>query len=104
LLVAALLTARAALARRRPGLAFAATCASLALPVALAGATIWPYALVSTVDPGASLTVADAAASTPTLRLLSWLTLPLLPALLGFQAMCWWVFRGRTDGRAPVYW
>ncbi|MFV2115614.1 cytochrome d ubiquinol oxidase subunit II [Micromonospora sp. LOL_025] len=104
LLVAALLTARAALARRRPGLAFAATCASLALPVALAGTTIWPYALVSTVDPGASLTVADAAASTPTLRLLGWVTLPLLPALLGFQAMCWWVFRGRTDGRAPVYW
>ncbi|MBB5828821.1 cytochrome bd-type quinol oxidase subunit 2 [Micromonospora carbonacea subsp. aurantiaca] len=31
------------------------------------------------------------------------LALPLLPALLGFQAMCWWVFRGRTDGRTPVY-
>ncbi|MEU6073035.1 cytochrome d ubiquinol oxidase subunit II [Micromonospora sp. NPDC047074] len=103
-LVTALLGARVALARRRPGLAFAATSAALALPVALVGATIWPYALVSTVDPGASLTVADAAASAPTLRLLGWLTLPLLPALLGFQAMCWWVFRGRTDGRAPVYW
>ncbi|WP_433389848.1 cytochrome d ubiquinol oxidase subunit II [Micromonospora sp. KLBMP9576] len=104
LLVAALLAARAALARRRPGLAFAATCAALALPVALVGATRWPYALISTIEPGASLTVADAAASTPTLRLLNWLVLPLLPALLGFQAMCWWVFRGRTDGRAPVYW
>ncbi|MFG3703746.1 cytochrome d ubiquinol oxidase subunit II [Micromonospora sp. NPDC047670] len=104
LLVAALLAARVALARRRPGLAFAATGAALALPVALVGATLWPYALVSTIDPGASLTVADAAASTPTLRLLGWLTVPLLPALLGFQAMCWWVFRGRTDGRAPVYW
>ncbi|MFG3699605.1 cytochrome d ubiquinol oxidase subunit II [Micromonospora sp. NPDC047620] len=104
LLVAAVLAARVALGRRRPGLAFAATGAALALPVALLGATLWPYALVSTVDPGASLTVADAAASTPTLRLLGWLTVPLLPALLGFQAMCWWIFRGRTDGRAPVYW
>ncbi|MFC3504294.1 cytochrome d ubiquinol oxidase subunit II [Micromonospora krabiensis] len=103
-LVAALLVARAALARRRPGFAFAATGAALALPVALVGATLWPDVLVSTVDPGASLTVADAAASTPTLRLLSWVALPLLPALLGFQLMCWWVFRGRTDGRAPVYW
>lgn len=45
-----------------------------------------------------------AAASGPTLRLLGWLTVPLAPALLGFQAMCWWVFQGRTDGRAPVYW
>ncbi|NJP32763.1 cytochrome d ubiquinol oxidase subunit II [Micromonospora thermarum] len=104
LLVAALLAARVALARRRPGLAFAATAIALAVPVALVGATLWPYALVSTVDAGASLTVADAAASGPTLRLLGWLTVPLLPALLGFQAMCWWVFRGRTDGRAPVYW
>ncbi|SCG65683.1 cytochrome d ubiquinol oxidase subunit II [Micromonospora coxensis] len=103
-LVTALLVARAALARRRPGVAFAATGAALALPVALVGATLWPAVLVSTVDPAATLTVAEAAASGPTLRLLGWLTIPLLPALLGFQAMCWWVFRGRTDGRAPVYW
>ncbi|WP_328367427.1 cytochrome d ubiquinol oxidase subunit II [Micromonospora zamorensis] len=104
LLAAALLAARAALARRRPGWALAATGAALALPVVLVGATLWPYVLVSTTDPGASLTVTDAAASAPTLRLLGWVALPLLPALLGFQAMCWWVFRGRTDGRAPVYW
>ena len=63
-----------------------------------------PAVLVSTVDPAATLGVTDAAASGPTLRLLGWLLLPLLPALLGFQAMCWWVFRGRIDGRAPVYW
>ncbi|MFK3984550.1 cytochrome d ubiquinol oxidase subunit II [Micromonospora sp. NPDC050397] len=78
--------------------------AALALPVLLVAASTWPYALVSSVDPSASLTVADAAASTPTLRLLSWLLIPLLPALLGFQVMSWWVFRGRIDGRAPVYW
>ncbi|MEU1589016.1 cytochrome d ubiquinol oxidase subunit II [Micromonospora sp. NPDC005710] len=104
LLVAALLAARAALARRRPGWAVVATGAALALPVVLVGAALWPYVLVSTTDPDASLRVADAAASAPTLRLLGWVALPLLPALLGFQAMCWWVFRGRTDGRAPVYW
>ncbi|MEW2143876.1 cytochrome d ubiquinol oxidase subunit II [Micromonospora vinacea] len=104
LLVATLLAARAALARRRPGWALVATGAALALPVVLVGAALWPYVLVSTTDPDASLLVADAAASAPTLRLLGWVALPLLPALLGFQAMCWWVFRGRTDGRAPVYW
>ncbi|MEH1014133.1 cytochrome d ubiquinol oxidase subunit II [Micromonospora sp. CPCC 206060] len=104
LLVTALLVARAALARRRPGVAFAATATALALPVLLIATTIWPYALISTVDPAASLTVADAAASPPTLRLLGWLAAPLLPALLGFQLMSWWMFRGRIDGRAPVYW
>ncbi|MET8906728.1 cytochrome d ubiquinol oxidase subunit II [Micromonospora sp. NPDC004551] len=103
-LVAALLVARAALRRGRAGVAFAASSAALALPAPLVGAALWPRVLVSTVDPAASLTVADAAASGPTLALLGWLALPLVPALLGFQAMCWWVFRGRTDGRAPVYW
>ncbi|MEV4758051.1 cytochrome d ubiquinol oxidase subunit II [Micromonospora sp. NPDC049559] len=103
-LAGALLVAGRALARRRHGLAFTATALALAVPVLLVGAATWPYALVSTVDPAASLTVADAAASGPTLRLLSWLMAPLLPALLGFQAMCWWAFRGRIDGRTPVYW
>ncbi|WP_431885871.1 cytochrome d ubiquinol oxidase subunit II [Micromonospora wenchangensis] len=103
-LVGALLAARAALRRGRPGVALAATGAALALPVALVGAARWPAVLVSTVDPAATVTVTDAAASGSTLRLLGWLLLPLLPALLGFQAMSWWVFRGRTDGRAPVYW
>ncbi|GHJ10230.1 cytochrome bd oxidase subunit II [Micromonospora humidisoli] len=103
-LVGALLAARAALRRGRPGVALVATGAALALPVALVGVARWPAVLVSTVDPAATVTVTDAAASGPTLQLLGWLLPPLLPALLGFQAMCWWVFRGRTDGRAPVYW
>ncbi|HEX7746299.1 MAG TPA: cytochrome d ubiquinol oxidase subunit II [Micromonosporaceae bacterium] len=102
--VAALLLAYGCLARHHPGLAFAATSVALAAPVLLTAAAIWPYALVSSVDPAASLAVADAAASAPTLRLLGWLAMPLLPALLGFQLMCWWAFRGRIDGRAPVYW
>lgn len=104
LLVTALVVAGGALARGRPGVGFAATSVALVGPVALVGLALWPYALVSTVDPAASLTVADAAASGPTLRLLSWLAVPLVPALLSFQVMSWWIFRGRIDGRAPVYW
>lgn len=103
-LVAALLLAYTALGRRRAGAAFAATSVALAAPALLAAASVWPYALVSTVDPAASLLVADAAASPPTLRLLFWIAIPLLPALLGFQLMCWWAFRGRIDSRAPVFW
>ena len=104
LLVAALVVAGGALARGRPGVGFAATSVAMAVPVAVAGLSMWPYALVSTVDPAASLTVAEAAASGPTLRLLSWLAVPLIPVLLSFQVMSWWIFRGRIDGRAPVYW
>jgi cytochrome d ubiquinol oxidase subunit II len=104
LLVAALVVAGGALARGRPGVGFVATSVALMVPVALVGVATWPYALVSTVDPAASLTVTEAAASGPTLRLLSWLAVPLVPALLSFQVMSWWIFRGRIDGRAPVYW
>ncbi|GAA4694934.1 cytochrome d ubiquinol oxidase subunit II [Phytohabitans rumicis] len=103
-LAAALLVAAGAWRRGRPGAAFVATSVALVVPVALVGSATWPYTLVSTVDPAASLTVADAAASGPTLRLLGWLAVPLVPALLGFQVMCWWIFRGRIDQRAPVYW
>ncbi len=85
-------------------MAFTATSAALALPVVLIGAALWPPALLSTVDdPDASLTVADGAASGPPLG-----TGPARAAAAAgptrLQAMCWWVFRGRTDGRAPVYW
>jgi cytochrome d ubiquinol oxidase subunit II len=103
-LIGALLVARAALDRRRPGVAFAATAVTLALPALLIGAALYPFALVSTVDPAASLPLAVAAADPATLRLLSWIAIPLLPALLGFQAMLWWVFRGRLDAGAPVFW
>lgn len=103
-LAGTLLAARRALGRGQPGVAFTATCLALALPVLLVGAANWPYALVSTADPAADLTVAGAAAAEPTLRLLTWLVVPLLPALLGFQLMSWWVFRGRIEGHAPVYW
>lgn len=103
-ITAALLACRVALARRRPGLAVAASGVALAAPVLLVGAATWPYALVSSIEPTAGLTVTEAAASGPTLRLLGWLVVPLLPVLLGFQVMSWWVFRGRVDSRAPVYW
>jgi cytochrome d ubiquinol oxidase subunit II len=29
-------------------------------------------------------------------------TLP--PALVGFQVMLWWAFRGRSERRAPLFW
>jgi cytochrome bd ubiquinol oxidase subunit II len=96
-LVAALLAA-GRLAGGRSGWAFAATAVAAAAPVAAVIAATWPHALVG------GLPVADAAAAPETLRLLGWLTVPLVPVLIGFQAMCWWVFRGRVDGRTPVYW
>ncbi|GAA1839344.1 cytochrome d ubiquinol oxidase subunit II [Asanoa iriomotensis] len=103
LLVSALLAARV-FAARRPGWAFAASSLALVATVLVVGLGRYPAALVSTVDPAATLTVPQAAAAPSTLRLLSWVAVPFVPVLIGFQAMCWWVFRGRVDGKAPVYW
>ena len=104
LLIVVVLGAARAFAQRRPGWAFAASSLALVAPVLVVGLGQYPAALVSSVDPAATLTVAEAAAAPSTLRLLSWLALPLVPVLIGFQAMSWWVFRGRIDGKAPVYW
>lgn len=102
--VTALLACRAALVRRRPGLAFVASGVALATPVPLVGVATWPHALVSSADPAASLAVAEAVAAGPTLRLLGPLVVGFLPVLLGFQLMSWWAFRGRVDSRAPGFW
>ncbi|MEV4618039.1 cytochrome d ubiquinol oxidase subunit II [Asanoa sp. NPDC049573] len=104
LLIVGVLGAARFLAARRPGWAFVASSVALAAPVLAVGLGQYPAALVSTVDPAATLTIAEAAAAPTTLRLLSWLALPMVPVLIGFQAMSWWVFRGRIDGKAPVYW
>jgi cytochrome d ubiquinol oxidase subunit II len=86
------------LAPRRPGRAFVASAVAMALPVVLMAVATWPSALVGPIP------VADAAAAPETLRLLTWVAVPALPVLIGFQAMCWWLFRGRIDGRTPIYW
>lgn len=101
--VAAVLLAGAALRSGRPGRAFAATAVAVALPVLAVGAARYPYALVSTVDPAASLTVPDGAAGTAALRQLSLFAGPVLPVLLGVQALSWWVF-GRRGAPRTVYW
>jgi len=91
ILLVALVVAAGRLAGPRPGWAFVASAAAMVVPVLLIGAVL-----------GGS--IADAAAPAATLRLLSWVAAPIIPVLIGFQAMCWWIFRGRIDGRTPVYW
>ncbi|GAA4246517.1 cytochrome d ubiquinol oxidase subunit II [Dactylosporangium darangshiense] len=82
------------------GRAFAATAVACALPVLAAASALFPAVLASTLDPGATVTVGDAAAGGDTLRLLALGAAPLLPVLVAVQAACWWLFRRRTS----LYW
>ena len=79
------------------------TALAAALPVVVVGLAVYPLALPAP-DGVAGLTVTAAAAGPDTLRILTWLTAPMVPLLIGFQVMCWRVFRIRADRPATVYW
>jgi cytochrome d ubiquinol oxidase subunit II len=90
-LVLLVLAAGRLAAKQKAGWAFAASAGALVAPVVLLALALGGSAV-------------DLAAPPETLRLLSWVAVPIVPVLIGFQAMSWWVFRGRVDGRTPVYW
>jgi cytochrome d ubiquinol oxidase subunit II len=94
----------AARPRAGAGRAFAATAVACALPVIAAAAALFPAVLASTLDPGATVTVDEAAAGTETLRLLALGAAPLLPVLVAVQAACWWLFRAGSGRRTTLYW
>jgi cytochrome d ubiquinol oxidase subunit II len=100
--VLAVAAAGAAVAARflAGGRAFAATAVACALPAVAVASALFPAVLASTQDPGATVTVADAAAGADTLRLLTLGAVPFLPVLVAVQAACWWLFRRRTS----LYW
>ncbi len=56
---------------------------------------LYPNALPSTTDPAYSLTVAAAASSHYTLRLMTIIALCMVPIILVYQAWSFWVFRQR---------
>jgi cytochrome d ubiquinol oxidase subunit II len=101
LFAAALAGAWWAVRRGHQVLAFAGTCCATALLVLLIGAGQYPYLLPSSADAG--LTLEEAVADGATLKILSGFGIVVIPLILAFQTMNWWVFRGRTDRRHPSY-
>lgn len=86
---AVLLAGRAA----RPGLALTASSAAIALPVLVIGLAKLPYVT-------GHLTVAQAATGEDALTLLTVAAAPMVPVLLAFQAVTWWLWRRRA---APLF-
>lgn len=56
---------------------------------------LYPNALPSTTDGGFTLTLADAAASTNSLQLITVVALVGMPVVIAYQAWSFWVFRAR---------
>ncbi|MEH3154448.1 MAG: cytochrome d ubiquinol oxidase subunit II [Gordonia paraffinivorans] len=82
---------------RRETLAFATTAVSIVGLTVLLFGSLWPAVIPSTLDPAFSLTIADAASSAYTLRIISWASLVVLPVVIGYQAWTYWVFRQRIS-------
>ncbi|WP_225835551.1 cytochrome d ubiquinol oxidase subunit II [Streptomyces sp. NK08204] len=81
--------------------AFVATCGAVVLLVLLVGAGQYPYLLTSSA--GAGLTIDEAVTDDATMKILTGFGVVLIPLILAYQTMSWWVFRGRTGRRHPSY-
>jgi cytochrome d ubiquinol oxidase subunit II len=85
------------LARRgRDGWAFACTTVAVAAVSGLLFAAVFPDVLPS-LDPAHSISIASAASSPYTLRVLSWAALFAAPVVLMYQGWTYWVFRQRLS-------
>jgi cytochrome d ubiquinol oxidase subunit II len=83
----------------REKLAFLGTATTAVLVPPFVFACMWPYVLPGRGTPG--LTVADAASSPYTLKVMTVVALVMTPIVIGYQAWTWWVLRDRLT-RPPV--
>jgi cytochrome d ubiquinol oxidase subunit II len=97
----ALVGSLAAVWRGREGWAFFATAATLLLVVTTLFGDLWPNVLPSSTDSAFDLTVRNAASSSYTLGVMTWVAVVATPVVLAYQAWTYWVFRRRIT-RADV--
>lgn len=81
---------------RREGWAFTGTAAAIGLAVAALFTALFPNVLPSTGDPAGTLTTTNAASTTYTLTIMTWVAALLTPIVLLYQGWTYWVFRNRV--------
>jgi cytochrome d ubiquinol oxidase subunit II len=86
-----------ALYRRRSGLAFLASCATVCAFVLLLGLALLPNLVTSNPLPENSLTIYNAASSPKTLWIMLVVALIGMPFVLAYTSTIYWVFRGRVQ-------
>lgn len=100
--LAGLVLALAMNARGREGWAFSGTAVSIATLLAGIFVSMYPY-VVPALDPQHSLSIADAAATTRTLTIMTVAAAIFLPIVIAYQAWTFWVFRKRiSTNQLPV--
>ena len=95
LALGALLSAGYLIHRERMGAAFVMTTLTILFTVATLFVALYPRVLVSSLDPGWSLTIYNASSTPYTLKIMSVVAGIFVPVVLAYQAWTYWVFRHR---------
>ena len=90
-----LLTALAANARGREGVAFGAAAGGIAAATAALFTALYPNVLPSTINAAYTLTTGNASSTAKTLAVMTVVACIFLPFVLAYQAWSYWVFRKR---------
>ncbi len=86
-----------AASRGREGWAFTGTFVTIGLAVAGLFAALFPDVMPSTTNPAFSLTTTNAAATSYTLTVMTWVAVIFTPVVLAYQSWTYWVFRRRIS-------
>ncbi|MEV4267242.1 cytochrome d ubiquinol oxidase subunit II [Kribbella sp. NPDC049584] len=81
---------------RREGWAFIGTTLAIGLAVVSLFVALFPDVMPSTLEPGTTLTAAEAASSAYTLKAMTIITAIFLPLVMVYQGWTYWVFRKRV--------
>jgi cytochrome d ubiquinol oxidase subunit II len=95
--MAAILAAGYFIRVKRSGWAFLMTALSIAFSLITAFTIMFPRVMISTLDPGYSLTIYNASSSPYTLKVMTIVALAFVPLVLAYQAWSYWVFRKRLS-------
>jgi cytochrome d ubiquinol oxidase subunit II len=86
-----------AISKGKPLGAFVSSSCTIAALVFLFGVALFPNLLVSSSDPAWSLTIANAASSEKTLRIMRMIAFLGMPFVAAYTAVVYWVFRGKVE-------
>lgn len=81
----------------REGWAFLGSAITIALVVVLLFGSMYPDVMPSSLDPAASLTIANASSTEYTLKVMSVVALVFTPLVLLYQGYTYWIFRKRLS-------
>jgi cytochrome bd ubiquinol oxidase subunit II len=98
----ALLSAGWLIHRERMGWAFVMTTLTIVFTVATLFVALYPRVMVSSLDPGWSLTIYNSASTPHTLAIMSVVAAIFVPVVLLYQGWTYWVFRHRISAETKL--